>query len=383
MTALPRTHVWGTYDTSKPRTRLILQALRDAGLVSRTTHVEVWDGVVDKSQLRGARALASTAWKWLSAYGTLARGLFAADDDDVVFIGYLGQLDVLLAWPLCRWRAQPIVWDAFISLYDTVVHDRKMVGEGHVVAKALWAWEYLACRAADVVVLDTEAHAVWFRRTFHLDDDATAVVFVGAEGGAFAARDDDHAAADDVDDTEPLRVVFYGQFIPLHGIATIVEAARLSDPARVQWVIIGSGQESARIQAMLDEKPVPNLQWIAWVEYEQLRAHIAAADVCLGIFGDSDKAGRVIPNKVFQILSVGAPLVTRDSPGIRELLDDDDEGVTFVPPADPAALLQAVYAQPRRGARVLHRAVVERFSRSTLAAAVADVVTKARHRKQR
>jgi glycosyltransferase involved in cell wall biosynthesis len=180
-----------------------------------------------------------------------------------------------------------------------------------------------------------------------------------------------------------LRVVFYGQFIPLHGIGTIVEAARNSDAARVQWVIIGSGQESARIQAMLDEKPVPNLQWIPWVEYEDLRAQIASADVCLGIFGDSDKAGRVIPNKVFQILSVGAPLITRDSPGIRELLDDDDDGVAFVPPADPAALLQAVYAQPRRAARVLHRKVVERFSRKTLAQAVTDVVVKARQRKQR
>src|SRR5690606_13038787 len=120
------------------------------------------------------------------------------------------------------------------------------------------------------------------------------------------------------------------------------EAARRSDPADVRWILIGQGQETARVQQMLDEQPVPHLTSIPWVDYEALRAHIAAADIGLGIFGDSDKAGRVIPNKVFQILSVGKPLITRDSAGIRELVDDGAPGVYLVPPADPDALLAAI-----------------------------------------
>jgi glycosyltransferase involved in cell wall biosynthesis len=107
-------------------------------------------------------------------------------------------------------------------------------------------------------------------------------------------------------------------------------------------VLIGKGQEEARISAMLEREPVARLKWIPWVPYEELVGWIHRADVCLGIFGDSDKAARVIPNKVFQILSAGAPLITRDSPAIRELLDPDTPGVVLTPCADPQALLAAV-----------------------------------------
>ena len=74
----------------------------------------------------------------------------------------------------------------------------------------------------------------------------------------------------------------------------------------------------------------------------QLQVKIQQADICLGIFGDSEKASRVIPNKVFQILHSGKPLITRDSPAIRELLNPDMTGVYLVPAASPKALADAI-----------------------------------------
>jgi glycosyltransferase involved in cell wall biosynthesis len=66
--------------------------------------------------------------------------------------------------------------------------------------------------------------------------------------------------------------------------------------------------------------------------------------VCLGIFGDTKKAERVIPNKVFQILAAGRSLITRDSPAIRELLHPT-RGIRLIAPAQPQALAAAVRAQ--------------------------------------
>jgi glycosyltransferase involved in cell wall biosynthesis len=241
-------------------------------------------------------------------------------------------------------------------------------------------------------VLDTATHAAFFRDAYGLADDDTAVVFVGAEDDAFAAVDaaptPSTTAVDGAGEGAndgPVTVLFYGQFIPLHGIGTIVEAARRSDPARVRWIVVGTGQEASRIEAELAAHPVPHLTWHRWVDYAELRRLIVEADVCLGVFGASEKAGRVIPNKVFQVLSVGRPLITRDSPGIRELLVED-EGVQLVPPDDPEALLAAVYRvhreRPGRRGR-LHRGVVERFSRPALARAVEAAVTRAVHRRRR
>ena len=141
---------------------------------------------------------------------------------------------------------------------------------------------------------------------------------------------------------DSLTVLFHGHFVPLRGIDTIVHAGQLAYGAQIQWVLISAGQEEFGLRAQLAMEPA-NVEWIDWVDYGALRDHIAKADICLGIFGDTGKAARVIPNKVFQILSAGAPLITRDSPAIRESLSPDMEGMYLIPPADPEELLEAVY----------------------------------------
>ena len=49
----------------------------------------------------------------------------------------------------------------------------------------------------------------------------------------------------------------------------------------------------------------------------------------------------MIPNKVFQALACGTPVVTADTPAARELLRDG-ESALLVPPGDPAALVDAI-----------------------------------------
>ena len=297
--------------------------------------------------------------RWLMAYPKLIVRYITAPRHDAVLVPYMGHLDVLLLKPLARLRGAPIVWDAFLSLWDTVVLDRRMVGERHFLARALRWLEGRACHAADIVVLDTEAHAGFFRETYSLSPGKTAVVFVGAEADRFPWQ----AARPRNPDT-PVRVLFYGQFAPLHGVPTIVEAARLARNKPIDWVLIGGGQEEERVRRMLKSQPSSRLTWIPWVPYDHLIDELARADVCLGIFGDSAKAGRVIPNKVFQILSTGRPLVTRDSPAIRELAPNDNTpGIELIPPADPEALVAAVERlardcsiSPRQAYRYLQQA---------------------------
>ena len=78
-----------------------------------------------------------------------------------------------------------------------------------------------------------------------------------------------------------------------------------------------------------------------WVEYERLPDELHRASCALGIFGTSAKAARVIPNKAFQALACGTPLVTADTPAARELLRDG-ESALLVPPGDPQALADAL-----------------------------------------
>jgi glycosyltransferase involved in cell wall biosynthesis len=354
---------WGTYDLGKPRNRILLRGLREAGVDLIEVHSDVWGGVEDKGQIAGVGRKLLLLVKWLAAYPGLVWRYLRAPRHDAVLIGYMGHLDVLVLWPFAKLRGAPVVWDAFLSLYNTVVEDRRMVGRVNPLAWCLFAWEWLACRAAHLVVLDTQAHAGYFTQRYRLPPARTASVLLGAEPEAFPATVSSRANGD------VLTVLFYGQFTPLHGIETIVRAAQMAQDEAIRWILIGTGQEAGTVRALLAPAPA-QVDWIEWVDYEALRDHIARADVCLGIFGDTGKAARVIPNKVFQILASGAPLITRDSPAIRELLSPDTPGVWLVPPADPDALLGAVrqfaVGQIELPERPLHRDVFPRITPSAI-----------------
>ncbi len=151
-----------------------------------------------------------------------------------------------------------------------------------------------------------------------------------------------------VEPDEPFTALFVGKLIPLHGLETILEAARL-DP-RLRLRVIGDGQ----LRPLLASRSA-NVEHVPWVQYEALPPELHRAGCALGIFGTGAKAARVIPNKAFQALACGVPLVTADTPAARELLVDG-ESALLVPPGDAGALAEAIaQARGRPGARAAGR----------------------------
>jgi glycosyltransferase involved in cell wall biosynthesis len=133
---------------------------------------------------------------------------------------------------------------------------------------------------------------------------------------------------------EPFHVLFVGKLIPLHGLATILSAAALVP--EIPFRVVGDGQ----LAELLDRRPA-NVEHVPWIPYEELPEAYRAAGCALGIFGTSDKAARVIPNKVFQALACARPVATADTPAARELLTDGHDAL-LVPSGDPEALAGAV-----------------------------------------
>jgi glycosyltransferase involved in cell wall biosynthesis len=133
---------------------------------------------------------------------------------------------------------------------------------------------------------------------------------------------------------ERFEVLFVGKLIPLHGLETILGAA--AQCPEIEFHVVGSGQ----LQGLLAERP-ENVRWTSWVAYEELPAIYRSAGCALGIFGTSEKAARVIPNKAFQALATATPLITSDTPASRELLEDERDAL-LVTSGDPLALASAV-----------------------------------------
>ncbi len=261
---------------------------------------------------------------------------------DAIYIPFLGHWFLPLAWRLARKSRTrpPIIFDAFLSLYDTEVHDRKRLGAWHPKAWFLWWTDWLCCRLCDVMLLDTEEHAEYFVRTFGVRREKILVLPVGCRTDLFQPKSDQTlTTANDI-----FRVHFHGTFIPLHGINTILWAAKVLQERGmkdVHFTIVGNGQTEALMRGLARQLELRNITFLPPVPIQNLPTLIHAADVCLGIFGTSDKAGRVIPNKAYEILSCGKPFIT-SARGASLRVFHQEQDALLVPPGDPHALANAI-----------------------------------------
>jgi glycosyltransferase involved in cell wall biosynthesis len=306
---------FGTYDRNYPRNAQVISCLRGAGVEVTERHVSVWEPRHDNwsAGLKSALRVA----------GSEVRLLRRPNGFDALIVGYPGHFDFPAAKRAARRR--PIVFNPLVSLEDTLVGDRERFRPGSFAARFLRAVDRRAFRSSDVVVADTEANAGFFARLAEIPRERVEVCLVGAEERVFQPG---------WAPPERFSCLFVGKLIPLHGVETILEAARLAP--ELDFHVVGSGQ----LEGLLEERP-PNVRWTPWLEYERLPDALYSAGCALGVFGTSDKARRVIPNKAYQALACGTPLVTADTPAARELLVDG-ESALLVPPGDAPALAEAL-----------------------------------------
>jgi glycosyltransferase involved in cell wall biosynthesis len=307
---------FGTYERNYPRNAQVISALRRVGVEVVERHVGVWEG----SRQNWSAGPAAAARLALAELRLLRR---PRADFDAVVVGYPGHFDLPTARRAARGR--PVVFNPLVSLLDTLVTDRGRFGAASLPAHALAKIDRHALRSADLVVADTRANADRLAALAGLLSERVEVCFVGAEERVFGPG---------WSPEEPFTALFVGKLIPLHGLKTILAAAGAAPELHVR--LVGSGQ----LEHLVRKRP-ENVEWVPWVEYDQLPRELHRAGCALGIFGTSDKAQRVIPNKAFQALACGTPLVTADTPAARELLVHKQSAL-LVPPGDPEALATAL-----------------------------------------
>lgn len=300
---------WGRFDPDYSRNRILRGLLADLG----------W-------RIQDFRPL-------LSATGDIEAAVRRIPAPELIWVPCFRQRDAAAAARWARRHNVPMLFDPLISAWDKQVFERGKFARDDSRARKLLERERRLFAAADLVLADTAAHRDFFVETFGLGEDRVAIVPVGAEESLFTPLPPPSRAGGTVE------ILFYGSFIGLQGPQIIIEAARLYDGPPVNWHLLGQGPllGECREQA----RDLPNLSFEPWLAYEKLPARIGDADILLGVFGASDKAGRVIPNKVFQALACGRPVITRATPAYPAELEAS-QGIAFIPPGDPQALAATV-----------------------------------------
>lgn len=308
---------WGRFDPDYARNRILRKLLVELGWQVTDFHPAI------------------------SALGDWEARLRGLPRPELVWAPCFRQRDLAAAHRWARRQGVPLVFDPLISAYDKQVDERGKLDAESPKAARLLTWEQALFRHADLVLADTPAHADYFAQVLDVPRARLAVVFVGAEASLFTPAPLPEAAAD-----APLEVLFYGSFIPLQGPGVVVEAARLYQGPPVRWTLLGDGP--LRPACEVAARGLANVVFEDWLPYARVPERVHRAHILLGVFGTTPKAGRVIPNKVYQALACGRPVVTRLAPAYPEaLLAGDAGGLVWTDAGDARDLADKVAALAR------------------------------------
>ena len=196
----------------------MIEGLRHAGVEVVECQEQLWHSIEDRVETVEGGWLKITFWKRiLLAYFNLLRQYRRVGSYDILIVGYPGQFDVALARILSWFQRKPLVWDVFMSIY-LIALERRLEVENHTIIKLLRFWERIACRLPDLLIIDTSEYANWFRDTHGISIARFKLIPTGADDRVFKP------IADQLEDQNQFKVVYYGTFIPNHGVADIVVA---------------------------------------------------------------------------------------------------------------------------------------------------------------
>lgn len=289
---------FGIYDREYPRNKVIISGLEENGY--EVLHCNVNPRV----------------HKGLKKYWLLAKeaGKLNGANFDLVWVAFPGHTCVWLAWIL--FPKKILIFDTFLSLYEANVSDRKVHKPGSFDAIKDWFLDWYGIRLARIVTLDTNEQIKMFKRKYGLDERKAIRIFLSS-AIPIKAREEKKRA-------EKFVIHFHGSFIPLHGVEYIVAAAKLIEKEEgIYFKLVGGGQQLSEMRELAATQGLNNIEFLGRLaDYNDVLKYLEVGDIMLGMFAAGGRGHWIIPNKIFEGMVFGKPIVTADTPAIRELLTD-------------------------------------------------------------
>lgn len=248
---------------------------------------------------------------------------------EVVFIGFAPQLVIPIFF--YKFKGKLVIEDFFISLYDTMINDRKKFKNSGLAAKILLWVDKFTLKKTDVIVVDTHAHGKYFINALGATESKIKVCYLSADKSIYYPRDFYKK------DKSKFNVLYFGSILPLQGVDVIFQCAeKMVDIPSLFFQIIGPVDK----EDLMKYKELKNITFIPWLSQEKLADKIGEADLCLaGHFNDKiDKAKRTIPGKAYIYEAMKKPMILGNNLANRELFEEDDENYYFVEMGSPDKL---------------------------------------------
>lgn len=179
-----------------------------------------------------------------------------------------------------------------------------------------------------------------------------------------------------------------GKFVALyagaHGLSNdlgvVLEAAKKClTQTNIIFVLVGDGKDKPTLLAQAAREGLTNVIFLPPIPKVEMPAALASADACIAILKPIEMYKTTYPNKVFDYMASGKPVVLAIDGVIREVVQSAGGGI-FVRPGDAEALYRAILTlandpeTSQRMGRQASRYVQSHFDRASLAAKLLDIM---------
>jgi glycosyltransferase involved in cell wall biosynthesis len=183
-----------------------------------------------------------------------------------------------------------------------------------------------------------------------------------------------------------LQTKYIALYAGAHGLSNdlgiLLEAAnRLRHLKNLAIVLIGDGKDKPALLAQAAQLDLTNVYFLPPIPKKEMPGALAAANACIAILKPISMYATVYPNKVFDYMAAGRPIVLAIDGVIRKVVEDAQAGI-FVEPGDAQALAEAIqylveHQQEGIAMGLRGRDQVERnFNRPVLADQMAAIMEK-------
>lgn len=326
---------FGTYDRNFTSNRIVYSGLVSGGakviIVNSHTPVTRLDNEKDATIFHIFRRVL----RKYRIFIEIVKNINGIKDSDVIYVGYPGHVDVALAFVLGKLFGKKLVFNPLIILYTGLTQEQRIMKTNSIVAKLVKFGESLIYRSCDLVLADTLYQKDHLISEFGVDKNKVKVLPIGADNKVYPY------APKEVKDNN-FYVVYYGLFSPVHGVEYLIRAAKtLENNKRIKILLVGNGNTFEKDFKLAKDLKVNNVTFFRDLTEKDSFETLRKADVFIGFLADHPVGKRVVPNKVYQGLSLGKTVLTTFSPAIEGMLKNQED-VYLCKPDSPQSIADAI-----------------------------------------
>jgi glycosyltransferase involved in cell wall biosynthesis len=127
-------------------------------------------------------------------------------------------------------------------------------------------------------------------------------------------------------------VIYTGGITPDRGLSVVIEAIPLiiSEIKDFLFVIVGSGFEVENLKLQIGKNGLEGyVKWVGWVPHDLLYEYIKASKIGIIPHHVTDHINTTIPNKIFDYMACGIPIIATDAVPMKRILTEEKCGKAF------------------------------------------------------